>query len=95
MAAFGAKYDVSLQAVTNEDEPGSLFWTLKQVRVVDPNTPSTSVLSSDMDLTLDIVNVSAVYPDLATVANVCLKFQGWDQSDLMSMTWKYISGNCQ
>lgn len=95
MDAFGAKFDVILQAVSKDEDPAGLFWQLKQVREASPETPSTSTLSSTLDLILDAVDVSALYPDLGTVTGACLQFQGWDDLNPSTMTWKYVSVDCQ
>jgi hypothetical protein len=95
MDAFGGKYDAILRAVQDPAEPTGLFWQLERVAVIDPSTPSSSLLQSDMDLFLGNVDVSAAIPELATFPNVCLEFQGWDETDPGTMTWKYVEGGCQ
>lgn len=95
MDVFGAKFDVILQAVANAEDPSGLFWRLKQFGVASLDTPSASVISPGLDLILDAVDVSAVYPSLGTAADACLQFQGWDGLDPATMTWKYVPGDCQ
>ena len=93
--AFGVKFDVTLEAVVEPTDPDGFYWQLKQVAVADPNTPSSSVLQPDLDLLLDAVDVSALFSQIITVPDACLEFQGWDEVDPATMTWKFVPGGCQ
>lgn len=92
---FDATFGVTLRVVEDPSEASGLVWRLSQFLVADPGTPPSSVLQCDMDLMLDAVDVSAVYPDLGTVPGACLEFQGWDEADVTTMTWKYVADGCQ
>jgi hypothetical protein len=95
MDTFGAMFDVTLEAVKDPADVTGFYWHLKQFDVPDPNTPASSVLQPDLDLLLDSVDISAVYPGIATLPDVCLEFQGWDEADPTTMTWKYVPDGCQ
>lgn len=99
MDSFGLKYDVTLRAVEDPSDPAGYFWQLGDYAVVDPDTPSSSLLRPDLDLVLGVVDLSAVTDvGTATMFNVCLEFQGWDGIDHTTMTWKYVryvDGGCQ
>jgi hypothetical protein len=92
---FGAKFDIDLRRVADPAQPDAFIWRLARFAIPPTSTPSTSGVLPSWNLVLDEVDISAVNPYTSLFPDACLEFEGWDGSNVMTMTWQYVAGDCQ
>lgn len=93
-ALFGANFDAELRPQYMPAAPPGLYWGLDQVAHSHPVAASAGQLLANFDLILDEVDIYALFPELGTLENVCLRYQG-ELGEPPRMSWRYDPSGCE